>query len=188
MPRANLDTTLAADMASPSFSPVALAKLAFRSKTVYYWNGRGSLTWNGMTFEGIGTLGKLGAVGSGSADVVESGTSLEASGLDTNLLGESLTDVQMGAPATIWLGSWLNGVLHGTPYQLWQGGMGQPIVSADPQHFSIVLTLQTRMAQLSRATARRYTAADQRLYYPDDSGLAWVEILNDIALIWGQAN
>jgi hypothetical protein len=188
MPRANLDTTLAADMASPNFCPVILASLAFRSQTANYWNGRGSLVWNSMTFEGIGTLGKIGSIGTGSAEVTESGTTVEASGLDSTLLGETLTDIQIGAPVSLWLGSWVNGAIHGTPYLLWQGGMGQPMVTPDPQQFSIVLALQTRMAQLSRATCRRYTAADQRLFYPDDSSMNWVEIDNDIALIWGAAS
>jgi hypothetical protein len=187
MPRA-LDTTLAADMASPNFQPVVLASLAFRSQTVYYWNGRGNLVWNSMTFEGIGTLGRIGAIGAGSSDLAEMPTTLAASGLDANLLGETMTDIQMGAPVSIWLGSWLNGGLHGTPYLLFQGGMGQPAITADPQKFDIALTLQTKMAQLSRATCRRYTADDQRLFYPDDSGFNWVEILNDIALLWGQKN
>jgi hypothetical protein len=41
------------------------------------------------------------------------------------------------------------------------------------------------MANLQRATNRRYTAADQRSYFPLDSGLNWVEVLSDIALLWG---
>jgi hypothetical protein len=187
MPR-TIDSTLMADMASPNFSPVILAMLAFRSETVYYWNGRGSLSWSGMTFAGIGTLGAIGSIGGGPAEVAEPGTWVEASGLDATLLGEAITDVQIGAPVKIWIGSWVNGALHGTPYLLWQGGMGQPVVTPDPEKFSIMLALQTRMAQLSRATCRRYTAADQRLFYSDDSGFNWVEILNDIALIWGAAN
>src|ERR1700728_4519175 len=109
MPRANLDTTLAADMASPNWSPVILASLAFRSQTVKYWNGRGSLTWNSMTFDGIGTLGRIGSIGGGSGDVAETATSVEASGLDANLLGETITDIQIGAPCSLWIGSWLNG-------------------------------------------------------------------------------
>jgi hypothetical protein len=187
MPR-DLDTTLAADLAGPNFQPVLLASLAFRSQTVHYWSGRGSLVWNGMTFEGIGTVGRMGAIGAGTAEVGETGTTLEASGLDANLLGETMTDIQMGAPVSLRLGSWQNGALHGTPYLLWQGGMGQPVITPDPQKFSIVLALQTRMAQLSRPTLRRYTAADQRLYYPTDTGFNWVEILDDIAVLWGQKN
>jgi hypothetical protein len=184
MPR-DLDTTLAADLALPNFQPVLLASLAFRSQTEYYWTGRGALVWNGMTFQGIGTLGRIGPIGAGTADVVEDNTWVEASGLDATLLGESMTDIQIGGAVSIWFGSWLNGALHGTPYLLWKGGMGAPAVTPDPKEFTIRIALQTKMAQLARPTARRYTAADQRLYYADDSGFNWAPVLNDEALRWG---
>lgn len=187
MPR-DIDSTLLADMGSESWQPVILASFAFRSKIEYYWTGRGTISWSGMNFTGIGTLGKLGTVGGGPAEVAEPGTTVEASGLDADLLGETLTDVQVGGSVSIWLGSWQNGALHGTPYLLWQGGMGQPAIVPDPKKFSIMIELQTRLAQLNRATCRRYTAADQRRYYPDDSGFNFVEIQNDIALIWGAAS
>lgn len=186
MPRA-LDATLAAAMAAPNYQPVILAQFGFRSQTIGAWNGPCALTWNGMTFLGIGTLGKISPIGSGSAEVMESGAYVELSGVDETMLGEALTDCQPSGPVSIWLGAWQNGALLGTPYLLWTGTMGQPQPMPDPEKFTIRLELQTKMAQLSRPTCRRYTAADQRLYYPDDCGFNWVEILNDIALIWGQA-
>jgi hypothetical protein len=186
MPR-DLDATLAADMAGPSFAPVVLAQFGFRSQTIGAWSGPGPLTWNGMTFLGIGTLGKIGPIGSGTAEVMENAAYVEMSGIDETMLGEALTDCQPNGRVKIWMGSWQNGALHGTPYLLWQGTMGQPQAVPDPGKFTLRLGLQTKMAQLSRPTCRRYTAADQRLYYPDDSAFNCVEILNDIALIWGQA-
>lgn len=184
MPR-SIDSTLAAAMAAPNYQPVILGSFAFRSQTEYAWSGVGTLVWNGLPFAGVGSLGRLGAIGNGSAQVVEAGTSAELSGLDSIWLGESLGDVQMGAPVSIWIGAWQNGALLGTPYLLWSGGMGAPHASPDPHKFTITLALQTKLAQLGRPTCRRYTAADQRLYYPDDSGFNWVEVLNDAAFRWG---
>jgi hypothetical protein len=185
MPRANLDTTLATDMAAPNYQPVILASFAFRSKTEYVWSGIGDLVWSGNTFKGIGSLGTMGPIGGGAAGVEEPGTSVTLSGIDADLLGETMADVNPFGAVSIWIGSWLNGGLHGTPYLLWQGGMGAPLIVPDVQKFRIVLALQTKMAQLSRPTCRRYTAADQRLAYPDDTGFNWVEIQNDIAERWG---
>ena len=48
----------------------------------------------------------------------------------------------------------------------------------------IALKLESRLSNLQRASMRRYTAADQSLYYPTDSGFSWVEQLNDQALRW----
>lgn len=184
MPR-NLDATLAADMASASWAPVILASLAFRSKTEYVWSGRGTLAWNGNSFTGVGSLGKIGAIGAGAADVAEDTTSVELSGIDADLLGESMTDCTPRGAVSIWLGSWLGAGLHGTPYLLFQGYMGQPTATPDIENFIISLQLQTSLAQLNRASCRRYTAADQRLYYPDDTAFNWVEIQNDLAERWG---
>ena len=49
---------------------------------------------------------------------------------------------------------------------------------------TIALKLENRLVNLQRANMRRYTAADQNLYYPGDTAFNWVEILNDQALKW----
>jgi hypothetical protein len=188
-----LDSTLATDIATGRWSPVLLAWFNFRSNTIGAWSGPGSLTWNGLTFLGVGALGKFSMSG-GDGDVGAAGATVALSGVDALSLGEAMTDIQIEAASTVWLGSYVNGALHGTPYPLFVGGMGKPdIVPGIPTRedpdainkFTIALRLETRMKQLARATCRRYTAADQRLYYPDDRGFNWVEIQNDIALVWG---
>ncbi len=109
-----------------------------------------------------------------SSDVGESGTA-----------SETLTDIQQGAPASLWFGLMSGGALIGTPYLIFSGIVDQPSVEIDTQTMTFTLALENKMSNLVRATCRRYTAADQRIYYPDDIGFNWVEILNDIALRWG---
>jgi hypothetical protein len=77
------------------------------------------------------------------------------------------------------------GNILGTPYPLFVGLVDKPIVTPGLNEITIALGLETRLTNLQRANARRYTAADQRLYYPDDSAFQWVEQLNDQALKWG---
>lgn len=93
-------------------------------------------------------------------------------------------DMEVGAPATIWLGLLQNGQLIGT-YQYFKGLVDQPTISVDTDTISITLALENRLADLQRGNGRRYTTADQNLYYPDDIAFTWVEILNDQALRWG---
>ena len=50
---------------------------------------------------------------------------------------------------------------------------------------TIRLSLESRMIDQGRATLSRYTSADQRVNYPDDTAFNWVETLNDQALNWG---
>jgi hypothetical protein len=51
---------------------------------------------------------------------------------------------------------------------------------------SISLALESRMADLQRASLRRYTAADQQGVggYPTDTSLNWIESLNDASIKW----
>lgn len=179
-----LDPTLSASLSGGLFGPIILVAITFASETRYVWSGVGNLVWNGSTFTGIGSLGKISDISEGTG-VRADGVTLTLSGLDPIWLGESLTDVQIGAPATVWFGNMVNGQMIGTPYQIFHGTVDRPIISGSGNTVSIALELENRLANLSRASNRRYTSADQRLYYPNDIAFGWVEQLNDLALRWG---
>jgi len=179
-----LDPALAAALASGLIQPFFLAQLTFKSQTDYVWPGTGNLVWNSQTYIGVGSLAKIGVIQEGT-DVQAYGTTVTLSGIDPVLLGECMNDIQPGAPAKLWFGCLSQGVIVGAPYLLFSGTMDLPTVSVGVDTISITLALETRMLDLSRATNRRYTSADQRLKYPTDIGFSWVEQLNDLALRWG---
>ncbi|MGC1781753.1 MAG: hypothetical protein WA708_04480 [Acidobacteriaceae bacterium] len=183
MPR-DLDTTMAAALPAPLIQPVALALLTFKSATKYVWSGVGDFAYGGNTYAGVGSFGKVGAIAEGST-VHADGTTVTLSGIDSSLLTESLTDVQLGAAAQIWFGLMASGALIGSPYLIFSGTVDKPTVEISGKTMSITLALENKLVNLQRACQRRYTAADQHLAYPDDIGFNWVEILNDIALRWG---
>ena len=181
----NLDSSMSAALSAGLIIPVLLCQLTFRSATRYIWTGVGNLVWDAQTYSGVGSLGKIGAIQEG-VDVQADGTQVTLSGIDPTLLGECLTDIQVGAPAIFYFGLMANATtLIGSPYKLFAGTVDVPTVSPGADTISISLTLESRMVDLSRPTLRRYTSADQRIQYPDDIGFAWVEQLNDIALNWG---
>lgn len=103
----------------------------------------------------------------------------------TSLIYEALNDVRIGGPAKIWYGLMSNGALLGTPYLIFSGTVDKPKVVVDVKSASIALALENRLVNLQRANQRRYTAADQKLAYPTDNSMNWIETLNDIALRWG---
>ena len=180
---------ISAGMLTPLISnyvrPMFMAMLTFRSQTVYVWSGLGSLSYGGDTYLGIGSLGKIGDITEGT-DVKAYGTTVTLSGIDPVLFGESMTDVQPGLPAIIYFALVDgNGNIYGTPYPIFSGTIDKPTAQIAPDTLTITLALETRLSNLQRAGQRRYTAADQNIYYPDDSAFDWVEILNDQALIWG---
>lgn len=164
--------------------PALLVILTFKSKTVYVWSGVGNLVYNGNTYLGVGSLGSIDPI-TESADVHAYGTSVALSGIDPTILGECLTDIQLGAPATIMLALLdSNGNILGTPQTIFAGVVDKPVVAPGTKEVTIKLALETKLTNLSRANQRRYTSADQNLYYPNDAFFSWVEQLNDIALKW----
>lgn len=184
MPR-SLDPLMKARMPDPVVTPAILAALQFRSKWEYVWSGVGPLAWNGKTWLGVGSLGKIAPVSEGT-EVKADGTSLTLSGIDIDLLGESMTDVRVGGAAKLYLGLLDSSLgFYGTPYLFFKGQMDPPKVDLGAQKIAITVPLESRIVNLGRANCRRYTDADQRMTHPTDSAFKWVEQLNDIALRWG---
>ena len=183
MPR-NISSPMLAALTSNLIRPAFAAIITFKSQTVYVWSGVGNLLYNGNTYLGIGDFGKIGSVVEGS-DVQAYGTTITLSGIDPTLLSESLTDIQIGAPATLYFilldG---NGSIFGTPYPLFIGTVDKPTLDIGTETLSITLNLENRLSNLQRANMRRYTSADQNIYYPDDCAFNWVEQLSDQALKW----
>jgi hypothetical protein len=175
---------MAAALSTGLIKPFFMAELSFKLQRQWVWTGVGNLVWNAQTFVGVGSAAKIGTIQEGT-DVHAYGTSVTLSGIDPVLIGECMTDMVPGAQATLWMGLLANGAIIGSPYLLFNGTMDQPTVSVGVDTISITLALETRMLDLSRASNRRYTSADQRLYHPTDSAFGWVESLNDQADVWG---
>lgn len=182
MPR-SLPSPMITAITSNSFSPCFLLDLSLVSGTVHVWSGFGSLSWSGNTYAGIGDLGGIGEIVE-SSEVKSNSTQVILSMIDSALLSDTLNDIQLAAPATLWLGIFSAGAIT-AGYPLFSGTVGKPGIDMGIENFTLVLELESKLANLQRASNRRYTAADQRRYYSDDSAFNWVESLNDLALLWG---
>ena len=180
----NLDPALSAALPNPNIQPVVLVMLTFRSSTQYACTYTGDVVWNGMTFKGTGSLGSVGTITEG-VEVSAAGTSVTLSGIDPTLYAECMTDIQLGAPAKIWYGQMANGQLIGNPFLTFAGQIDKPEVTLGVDSISITLSLENLMTNLQRPSNRRYTSADQQVQYPDDTAFHRVELLNDMALLWG---
>lgn len=184
MPR-SLDSSMKAALAAGVIQPAILAQITFNSGTQYVWSGVGDLVYDAQTFKGVGSLGAVGAITEGT-EVRADGTTLALSGVDPTLYSETIADIKLGAPAKIWLALLTEGVIIGAPYLMFSGLVDKPTVNTGAESIAVSLALENRLTNLGRASQRRYTAADQHANgYADDTAFNWVEILNDIALRWG---
>lgn len=184
MPR-NLDTLNAAQTSASAVSVAFFLEITFKSQTSYITSLPFSYTWNGQTWLGIGSLGSIQTVQEG-LDVEAYGTSVTLSGIDPVLLPESLTDIQIGAPAILYM-AFIDGSMNviGTPTPLFQGQVDQPTIKPGTDSVSITLNLESPLVRLQRGSYLKLTDADQRIAYPNDSAFSWVNLLNFQALKWG---
>lgn len=183
MPR-NISAPMLDSLQSNMIRPGFLASFTFHTGNEYVWTGVGDLVYAGNTYKGIGSLGRIGAIDEG-VEVRAIGTTVTLSAIDPVLLNDCLSDIQLGAPAAVYF-ALFDGALNilGTPYPLFVGTVDQPVIQVGTESMTISLKLENKLANLQRANMRRYTAADQRRYYPNDTAFNQVELLNDMALKW----
>lgn len=183
MPR-DLSAGMLAPLLTNFIVPAFLVTLTFRSQTVNLWTGVGTLPVNGTDYLGVGDLGQISPITEGT-DVQAYGLMLTLSGIDPLLLGEALTDIQLGAPASVSLAflDQATGTVLGSPYPLFVGSVDQPSVTVGMETISISLALENKLSDLMRPSNRRYTSADQESFFPGDTIFFAVEYLNDSALL-----
>ncbi|CAK0773283.1 hypothetical protein WCLP8_40003 [uncultured Gammaproteobacteria bacterium] len=69
--------------------PAILVELHFAAETMFLWSGVGTLIWNGCTWLGVGTLGRVGSIEE-TLDVRAVGARFELSGERHRLLSVHL--------------------------------------------------------------------------------------------------
>jgi len=182
----NLDPALASALSNSIIMPAVLAMLTFKSATKFVWSGVGPLTWGGNTFVGGGGFVGMGPI-SESTEVEARGMTVALGGIPSDLLTECLSDIQLGLPAKIWFALLDNGSIIGAPYLHFSGTVDKPAITIDVETSTISLALENKLSNLQRASQHRYTAADQQIQFPTDTSMNYVEILNDVALKYGQS-
>jgi len=179
-----LDSSMQAALSAGIIMPAFLVALTFVTGTQYVWSGVGPLVYGGNTYQGVGTLGKIGTISEG-IQVRADGTTVTLSGVDPTLYADCMDDIKLGAPALIYFALLSEGAIIGAPYLLFSGLVDKPTVSESSDSISITLNLESRMTNLQRASNKRYDSATQRALYPNDSSFDYVEQLNDAAIAWG---
>ena len=60
-------------------------------------------------------------------------------------------------------------------------------MSEGPDSGSIEITIENKLIDLERARIARYTSAYQKLKFPNDKGLDFIEDLQDKNIVWGRS-
>src|ERR1700735_715468 len=101
MPRPGATGAMLTALQGNYLQPALFVSIQFATTTAYLWSGGTSVTWNGQTWAGLGSLLDI--------SVIEYGSSLEArgivitiSGLDATLLADSMSELKLGFPVNVY--------------------------------------------------------------------------------------
>lgn len=184
MPR-DLDTPTQGQVTSLAVTVGFLLQITFNTGVYYLCTLPNNLSWNNQTWVGTGSFGSVGQIAEGS-NIQAYGTTVTLSGIDPTLLADSLNDIQIGAPALLYLAFFnSSNSLVTNPTCVFSGLVDKPSIQCGSDTVSIGINLESPMIRLQRGSFRRYTAADQHINNPGDTGFNWVPSLNFLALRWG---
>ena len=167
--------------------PLLFALLAFESEALAVTNAPFDLTWGGTTYRGVGQLGGVEAVEEG-IELQAYRVALRLNGVPAALAAIALGEHYQGRAATLSMGFLDEGhALVDTPFTLFRGRMdGMTITLGETA--SIVLTVESRLADWERPRVRRYNNADQQQRYPGDRFFEFAEQTAERNVIWPAAS
>jgi hypothetical protein len=186
MPR-NIPSAMLAAITAPQWNPAIFVQMAFSSTTVYVWSGIGTISWNGNTWTGLGSLLSIGNVMEDGATVEARGIVITLSGLNSTLLPNVIGEVQLGLPVTVWLGALSAAkTVIASPLILWSGGIDQPTISVSGETATMAIACENLLVSMNVPVDRRYNAIDLQSQWPKDLGLLFVPSLLETNLLWGE--
>jgi hypothetical protein len=162
MPR-NMTTAMATALCAPVLRPALLCSMQFAVSTVYVWTGIGPLTWDAMTFTGVGDLGTISTISEGSA-VEAHNVTIELSSIPSDMMGEVLNETRILGTVNVWLCLFdESGAIIPDPVLAYQGRMDTPSMNDDGQTCTCSIAVENVLIDLNRAVYRRYTSQDQQI-------------------------
>lgn len=183
-----LNDTLSEETEKQVVRPILMASFHFEESTDRAWSGVGQLIWDGHTWYGAGTLGKVSTVEE-TTELRATGASFQLSGIPADLIEKVSTYPVQGKKARLYLG-FMDAdfkTLIMDPVLIFDGRMDTVEISDSGDTASVTLTAESRLRDLERVRTRRYTDADQQSRFPGDKGFEYVPSLQDKQIIWGRA-
>jgi hypothetical protein len=170
---------------------VAFVELDFGSGFVRVTNAPYSMTWNGSSWLGLGTLGGIDAVDEG-AGLEARGVALKLSGVPVSGEGDSenisiaLGEHYQGRDCRIWVALLDEQFsIVPDPKLIFLGRMDNMEIEVGATA-TIVVRAENRLADLERPRVRRYNSGDQQVLFSGDKGLEFVEQMVDTSIVWGR--
>lgn len=186
-----LTAAVQAALAAGNVPFLLLVELDFSGGFLRVTNAPYSFSWNGYTWTGIGRLGGIESVSEG-AGLEARGVAMKLSGVpldgegDAENIALALNEHYQGRDARVWAAPLTEDFRFiADPKLVFLGRMDTMEIELG-RTATIVLRVESRLADLERPRVRRYNDADQQAEYPGDLGLAHAEQMVEKTLLWGR--
>lgn len=168
-----------------SGAPIGLlAEIEHPDGTARLWTGVGKLSYNGFTWTGAGTLGAVTPVKQ-SSDVTIQEINFVLSGIDASAVA-GLSDNVRNLSGRTWFACFDDkGMVVPDPYLVVDAQLDYQTLSiADDGSATISITARTGFYTLERGIDEAWTPENQKLTYPDDTGLDMISGLQNQDIQW----
>ena len=168
-----------------SGSPRGLfAKIEHPDGTAYFTTGVGTRRWNGHTWTGTGQLGSISPIKRTSEIAIQDIT-FSLSGIDLSVLNGLNDDVQ-NLNGSVWLYCTnYDGSVVRDPYQLVDSVLDfQTLTVGEDGTTTLSITAHSGFYTLAHPIDEAWSPKNQKLTYPDDTGLDMITSLQNQNLLW----
>ena len=168
--------------------PITHVQCAFDSGNLNLWSGIGNLTVDSVEYVGAGTLLQIGEIAE-SAELQANGLTVALSGITEPLISKARDEDYQGRELKVLLGTIdADGDVVADPVVVFSGFMDTMLMNDGAETAAIQVSVENRLIEFERTRARRYTAEDQKIDYPNDKGLEFVAEMAEKEIVWGRSS
>ena len=166
--------------------PIFLVRMVFDSSQLNIWSGVGNLSFDSVTYTGLGDLLSISDIKE-TSDISATGINVSLSGVKTSLIAIAKNQDYQGRELTVRLGAFNEtGSLIADPVIIFSGFMDTMTIAEAGTYSTISIAVENKLVALERAKVRRYTAEDQKIEHPTDKGFEFVTSIVQKEIFWGR--
>jgi len=185
-----LTTTTITNINSNTVYPFFAVELKFDgNQTLRMWTGAGTLTLADTTeWFGAGTLLNISSVEE-TSEIAAKGADITLSAIPSEVLALALSEPYQGRECNIYFGTFNDANQTTAPTnfnEIFSGYMDQMNISEAVDTTTIELKVENKLIDLERARVARFTSAYQKSKFPTDTGLDFIESMQDKKINWGK--
>ena len=162
-------------------------KAEFDTETIRLWTGIDSITIDGESYDGAGSLLSIGDI-EDSMEVKSSNLTVQLSGMDTTVMNLALSEDIHNRKIFLYMGFLMGGSNESAgEIMMFLGRMSNVSISDDPENGATVsINAENRLVDLNRPSNLRYTNASQQIISSTDTGFKYVQAIQGKEILWGR--